>query len=107
MKLIELCPITKLQRQKLGQNYQMLRQEVEKFGKDYQKKSYEEILSFSDQDVILKSIENAHISCSIEAYHRQKNGTIAVSIDAYGLPTIFGIKPSYHFYKRLDGSVYY
>ncbi len=107
MKLIELCPVTKLQRQKLQKNYQILKQEVEKFGKDYQKKSYEKISEFPDQDVIIKSVNNSLISCSIEVYHLQKDGTIAVSIDAYGLPTMFGIKPSYHFYKRLDGSVHY
>ncbi len=43
----------------------------------------------------------------MDAYHVQKNGTVAVSIDADGLPTILGIKPSYHFYKRPGGSIYY
>jgi hypothetical protein len=30
-----------------------------------------------------------------------------VSIDSYGLPTLAGVKPSYQFVKRPDGSVYY
>lgn len=107
MKLLELCPITKLRRQRLQRNYQILKQEVEKFGQNYQEKSYQEILHFADQDVIIKSVDNSLRSCSIEVYHVQKDGTIEVSIDAYGLPTLFGFKPSYHFYKRQDGSVYY
>ncbi|MGB5596183.1 MAG: hypothetical protein WBM32_00475 [Crocosphaera sp.] len=106
MELIELFPIRKKQRQKLRRSYQFLQQEVEKFGKVYEQKSYEEILYSEAKTVIVKS-EKGEISCSIEAYHIQKNGTIAVSIDADGLPTIFGIKPSYHFYKRPDGLVYY
>ena len=107
MQWIELCPITKSQRQQLQQNYQILKQEVEEFGKDYQEKLYQEILDFPEKNVIIKSVDNSQINCSIEAYHLQKNGTIEVSIDAYGLPTLFGVKPSYHFYKRRDGSVYY
>ncbi|MDJ0658068.1 MAG: hypothetical protein QNJ42_01115 [Crocosphaera sp.] len=107
MKLIELFPFRKQQRQKLRQNYQILWQEAEKLGKDYEQKSYNHILSSPAKTIIINLSEDRQISCSIDAYHIQKNGTVEVSIDADGLPTIFGIKPSYNFYKKPDDSIYY
>ena len=107
MKLIELFPLRKQQRQKLEQNYQTLWQELEKIGKDYEQKSYTEILSSPAKTIIINLSEDQQISFSIDAYHVQKNGTLEVSIDADGLPTMLGIKPSYHFYKKPDGSIYY
>ncbi len=107
MKWVELFPITKQQREKLQENYQILWQEVEKFGKEYERKSYTEILSSPAKTIIINLPEDQPISFSIDAYHVEKNGTIAVCIDADGLPTLLGIKPSYHFYKRPDGSIYY
>ncbi len=107
MKLIELFPFKKQHRQKLRENYQILWQEVEKIGKEYEQKSYNKILSSPAKTIIINLYEDQQISCSIDAYHVQKNGTVAVSIDADGLPTILGIKPSYHFYKKPDGSIYY
>lgn len=107
MKLIELLPINKQHRERLQENYQILWREAEKIGKAYEQKSYHEILSSPAKTVIMNLSEDQQISCSIDAYHVQKNGTVEVSIDADGLPTILGIKPSYHFYKKPDGSIYY
>ncbi|WP_107668179.1 hypothetical protein [Cyanothece sp. BG0011] len=107
MKLIELFPFRKQDREKLRENYQILWQEAEKIGKEYEQKSYTEILSSSAKTVIINLSEEQQISCSIDAYHVEKNGTIAVCIDVDGLPTLLGIKPSYHFYKRPDGSIDY
>ncbi|EAZ89664.1 hypothetical protein [Crocosphaera chwakensis] len=107
MKPVELFPFIKEQRQKLQENYQILWQEAEKIGKEYEQKSYREILSSPAKTVIINLYEDQQISCFIDAYHVEKNGTIAVCIDADGLPTLLGIKPSYHFYKRPDGSIDY
>ncbi|MEL4897442.1 hypothetical protein [Crocosphaera sp. Alani8] len=107
MKLIELFPFRKHHRQKLRENYQILWQEAEKIGREYEKRSYQEILSSEAKTVIINLSDDQKITFSMDAYHIKKNGTVAVSIDADGLPTILGIKPSYHFYKKSDGSVYY
>ncbi|MDJ0844151.1 hypothetical protein [Crocosphaera sp.] len=107
MRLVELFPFGKTQRQKLRENYQILWREAEKIGQEYEQKSYMEILSSPAKTIIINLSEEQQISCSINAYHVQKNGTVEVSIDADGLPTILGIKPSYHFYKKPDGSIYY
>ena len=107
MKLIELFTFRKKHRKKIRENDQILWQEAEKIGKDYEKRSYQEIVSSLAKTVMINLADNQQISCSIDAYDVQKNGTVAVSIDAAGLPTILGVKPSYHFYKRPDGSIYY
>ena len=82
-------------------------QESEKIVREYEKRSYQEILSSEAKTVIINLSDDQKITFSMDAYHIKKNGTVAVSIDADGLPTILGIKPSYHFYKKSDGSVYY
>jgi hypothetical protein len=108
MKLAELFPLSQEQRQTLRRNYEILRQEVDNIGREYEQKSYEELLSKAEP-TILTVITAAGVKLSFvaEAYHLQKDGTICYCIDADGLPTIFGIKPSYNFYKRPDGSVNY
>lgn len=52
-------------------------------------------------------IGDRKIYFSAEAYNIKPDGTLCFCIDAEGLPTLLGIKPSYHFYKRPDNSVYY
>jgi hypothetical protein len=44
----------------------------------------------------------------IDRCDRLPNQDLCICIDAKSkLPTWFGIKPSYRFFKRRDGSVYY
>ncbi|MFN9668719.1 MAG: hypothetical protein ACK573_07755 [Pseudanabaena sp.] len=107
MKLAHLFCFNKEQRQILRLNYQILRQEVDKIGREYEKQSYEELLS-KNEPTVLNVITAAGFKLTFvaEVYHLRKDGTICFCIDADGLPTIFGLKPSYNFYKRSDGSVY-
>ena len=108
MKLAELLPLSKEQRQTLIRNYQILRQEVDKIGKEYEQKSYEELLSKNEPTILtVTTAAGFKLTFVAEAYYLQKNGTICFCIDADGLPTLLGIKPSYNFYKRSDDSVYY
>lgn len=93
--------------QQLRQNYEILQQEVQKLGLEYEQKSYEELLRSAEDNLAVKIIDDHEITFSAEAYNRHKDGTICFCIDADGLPTFLGIKPSYHFYKRLDGSIHY
>jgi hypothetical protein len=108
MKLADLFPLSQEQRQTLRRNYEILRQEVDKIGREYEQKSYEELLSKAEPTILTEiTAEGVTLTFVAEAYHLQKDGTICFCIDADGLPTICGIKPSYSFYKRSDGSVYY
>ncbi len=53
MKLTELFPLKKQHRQKLQENYKILRQEVEKIGKEYEQKSYNKILLSPAKTIII------------------------------------------------------
>ena len=101
--LSELFPQT----QKLQDNYETLLTEVNKVGKIYERKSYEELLLPAEQNSIEITIGDRTLYFSAEAYNIKSDGTLCFCIDADGLPTLWGVKPSYQFYKRRDGSVYY
>lgn len=103
IKLNEFFPWS----QQLRQNYEILQREVQKLGLEYEQKSYDELLRPAEDNFTVKIIDDYEITFSAEAYDRQKDGTIYFCIDADGLPTFLGIKPSYHFYKRPDGSIHY
>lgn len=95
-------------RQTLSRNYDILRQAVDNIGREYEQKSYEELLNHEKSKMLtVTTAAGLTLTFVAEAYHLQKDGTICFCIDADGLPTLFGIKPSYNFYKRPDGSVYY
>lgn len=100
-----LFPFTRQQRQQLRQNYQILQQAAEKWGKRYEQKSYAELLHLEDE--MIQEIEDEQLSFSVEVYQIKTEGTLCVCLDMDGLPTLFAIKPSYHFYKRPDETVYY
>jgi hypothetical protein len=92
--------------QQLKHNYQLLKEAVETVGKEFEQKSYIELLRPAEEQFTVRVIEGHYLTFSGEAYHIKKDGTLCFCLDADGLPTLF-YKPSYHFYKRRDGSVYY
>ncbi|GBF79648.1 hypothetical protein [Aphanothece sacrum] len=107
MNLNQLFLFNSQKRQQLKHNYQLLKQAVETVGKEFEQKSYLELLQPAEELFTVKMFEEHYLTFSGEAYHLKKDGTICFCLDVDGLPTLFGIKPSYHFYKRRDGSVYY
>ena len=101
--LLQLFPQT----EKLLENYEVLQHEVNKIGKVYEQKSYEELLLPAEQNSTEIRAGDRTLYFSAEAYHIKPDRTLCFCIDADGLPTLWGVKPSYQFYKRRDGSVYY
>lgn len=95
------------QSQELYRNYEILERELQKVGQEYEQKSYQELLSPAEDNSTKVMIGDRKIYFSAEAYNIKPDGTLCFCIDAEGLPTLLGIKPSYHFYKRPDNSVYY
>jgi len=83
MKLANLFCFNKEQRQILRLNYQILRQEVDKIGREYEKQSYEELLS-KNEPTVLNVITAAGFKLTFvaEVYHLRKDGTICFCIDA-------------------------
>ncbi len=89
-------------------NAEFLKQIADRVGKEYESKSYEELLRL-DETVEHELIEDGvRVFYYAELYNKKQNGDLCVSIDFHSdLPTFLGIKPAYQFKKRPDGSVYY
>ncbi len=85
-----------------------LRQELDKVGKDFERKDYNELLKPAEEISFSKIIDGIEMFFSAEAYNVKKNGDTCFSIDAdTKSPKIRGWKPSYRFCKRKNGTVYY
>jgi hypothetical protein len=95
-------------RMRLERNHALLRRAAEEIGREFEAKSYEELRTHGAEDFDSEWIvDGVRVHYSGEAYRTLANGDLAFNIDVGGLPTRGWTKPSYHFYKRPDGSVYY
>lgn len=95
-------------RTRLQRNQALLRRAADEIGKEFEAKNYEELRDHGAEDFSSdRIVDGIRIHYSGEAYKTLGNGDLAFCIDVSGLPTKGGTKPSYHFYKRPDGSVYY
>ena len=81
---------------------------AEEIGREFEAKSYEELRDHGAEDFDSdRIVDGVRVHYSGEAYRTLANGDLAFNIDVSGLPTRGWAHPSYHFYKRPDGSVYY
>lgn len=87
-------------------NFAVLRREVEIEGKKFEKMNYEELKKPAEELSTSRVVDGVEIHFSAEAYNTKDNGDLCFCIDANGLPCLF-IKPSYQFFKRKNGTVYY
>ena len=95
-------------RTRLERNHALLRRAAEEIGREFEAKSYEELRDHGAEDFDSdRIVDGVRVHYSGEAYRTLANGDLAFNIDVSGLPTRGGARPSYHFYKRPDGSVYY
>ena len=89
-------------------NWAFLRAAGNAIGSEYEGMSYEELQRPAEELSTERVIEGVRVFFSAEAYETKPNGDLCVCVDVdAALPTLLGVKPSYHFYKRPDGSVYY
>ncbi len=107
MFFTEFFPLIPSQRKQLKENYRILQQVVDLVATEYQQKPYEDLLLPAEHLSMIRVINGQEFYFSAEAYTLLKDGTLCFCIDVKGLPTLFGIKPSYHFYMRPDGSIYF
>ena len=56
---------------------------------------------------MVRIIDGQQVTFTIDCWEKKPNGDLIISIDSRGLSTLCGVKPSYQFAKRIDGSVYY
>jgi hypothetical protein len=88
-------------------NVAFLRRALDAVGQEFESKPYEELTRPAEELSIEREVDGVRLSFSAEAYETKKNGDLCFVIDADGLPTFPYPGPSYHFYKRKDGSTYY
>ncbi|MHB0959523.1 MAG: hypothetical protein ACYC6N_03500 [Pirellulaceae bacterium] len=87
--------------------YALLRAEVTRLGKQFEALPFERLLEPDESWSMTKVVEGITLSFEAELFKIKDNGDIGVCIDARAEPNRTGRQPSYQFYKRKDGSVYY
>jgi hypothetical protein len=90
------------------QNWRLLRQAVNEVGSECEKWHYEVLDRPAEwQPSLVRIIGGQQVTFTIDCWEKRPNGDLFISIDADGLSTLAGVKPTYQFAKRIDGSVYY
>ncbi|HSO06073.1 MAG TPA: hypothetical protein VLW45_02480 [Pelomicrobium sp.] len=87
--------------------YALLRREVTRVGQEFERRGYDELQAPAERLSFSRTVDGVEIHFGTEAYDRLPNGDLAFCIDASAKPNATGVQPSYRFYKRPDGSVYY
>ena len=90
------------------ENWRTLRQAVNVLGAECETWSYEQLdRDASEQPVLERSVDGKLLRFQLDRWQKAASGDLILCIDADGLPTLAGVKPTYQFAKRPDGSVYY
>ncbi len=90
------------------QNWRILRRELARVGAEVEGWPYEALdRDAEEQPPIVRDVDGARLTFLIDRWERRSDDELAICIDASGLPTLAGVKPSYVFFKRRDGSVHY
>ena len=92
---------------KLRENYAFLRRAVDAEGRRIEGLSYAELRELGDGPAEERVVEGRRVLFHAEVFDLRENGDMSVCVEVAGLPTLFGVKPCWHFHKRPDGSVYY
>src|SRR5262245_28627513 len=89
-------------------NWRLLRQAVNEVGAECEKWSYDALDRPAEwQPSLVRIIGGREITFTIDCWNKRPNGDLIISVDPDGLSTLAGVKPSYQFAKRTDGTVYY
>ena len=88
-------------------NVALLKRALETVGPEFESRPYDDLQLPAEELSIEREFEGVTLNFSAEAYNTKKNGDLCFCIDAGGLPTFPYAGPSWHFYKRSDGSTYY
>jgi hypothetical protein len=90
-------------------NWALLRAETDRIGAEIEQWSYEALDRAAEEQLpIEKNVGEWVVHFQVDCYDKLPNGELAICVDAHGgPPTLLGVKPSYRFFKRRDGSVYY
>ncbi len=85
-----------------------MREAVNEFGAECENWPYADLdRDAEEQPLLERTVNGRDVWFTIDCWEKKPNGDLVICIDADGLPTLAGVKPSYGFVKRVDGSVYY
>jgi hypothetical protein len=89
-------------------NWRLLREAVNEVGAECEKWPYDVLDRPAEwQPTLIRIIAGRQVSFTVDCREKKPSGDLVISIDADGLRTLAGVKPSYQFAKRRDGTVYY
>jgi hypothetical protein len=90
-------------------NWKLLREESNRVGAEVEHWPYEKLHRPAEEHPpIERMVAGVSARFQVDCYNVLAGGELAICVDAHGGPSTFlGIKPSYHFFKRRDGSVHY
>ena len=91
----------------LRRNWELLRAATDAVGAEVERWSYAELDRAAEQQPPVERVVGGHtVSFQVDCIGTGTDGELRISIDAHGgPPTLLGIKPSYVFRKRRDGTV--
>lgn len=89
------------------QNAALMRRALSVVGPEFERRPYDELTQRAEILSFKRDFEGKTLYFSAEAYETKPNGDLGFCIDAGGVPAFPYADPSYQFYKRKDGSVYY
>jgi hypothetical protein len=84
-----------------------LKHELSTVGTYFESMTYDELNDPDRDHVVTRQVDGMAMTFSGDAYDVRPNGDIAFCIDASIPGRRFSWLPSYRFFKRRDGSVYY
>ena len=90
-------------------NWALLRAATDDVGAEVERWAYAELdRDAEEQAPIERRVAGRPVVFTIERIGRRRDGDLHLCIDARGGPrTLLGVKPSYVFFKRPDGTVHY
>jgi|SRR6266540_5757570 len=89
-------------------NYRFLRSLADSVGKEIEVWPYDRLRCPAEEISFSRVVQGTKIHFSIEQYEQSRDGDIHICIDVdAGIPLFPLPGPSYMFWKRSDGTVYY
>lgn len=90
-------------------NIGLLRRAANTVGKEIEEWSYEKLSKPAEEISFIREFENVKVSFSVEGYEKNEKGDLHLCVDVDArIPTFPYIKkPSYVFWKKQDGNIYY
>src|SRR5215471_1631262 len=89
-------------------NFATLRSLAERIGKEFESMPYDALRDPTQPVSYEREIDGIRLTWTADVLETKSNGDIWFDIAFRAeLPTVFGVMPTYSFYKRRDGTVYH